>query len=271
MPPTKKKPRPRKKAKKPAGFFSIKKVVLFFFLTMLVVVSVFAAGYVIFFRTVFAGEIPTNPQSGIVFEEPDPPDHEEPVSDLPDEGTLPEKKLPKVAIIIDDLGYHELIGDKLLNFPITLSYSFLPFAPHTGKQELFAFNSGKTVLLHLPLEPKLPHWDPGPGALLLSDSPELQKEKFEQALDAVPIDSKADPDLSCCGCVERVIADVEHELGKALSIDKAEVAVAFPDRDSLLFPGSEGKDAPADLTLVSQSPGRLYRFDVTGKGSQSGS
>jgi polysaccharide deacetylase 2 family uncharacterized protein YibQ len=182
----KKKTRTKKKAKKPAGFFTFKRVFIFFFLTMLVAVSVFAAGYVIFFRTVFAGEISTAVKSGIVFEEPDPPVHEEQVIDKPDKGTLLEKQLPKVAIIIDDLGYHEKIGNKFLNFPIELTYSFLPFAPHTGKQEKIAFNSEKTVILHLPLEPRDPQWDPGPGALLLADSFELQKNKLDQALTAVP-------------------------------------------------------------------------------------
>ncbi len=153
---------------------------------MLVAVSVFAAGYVIFFRTVFAGEISTAVKSGIVFEEPDPPVHEDPITDIPDKKPLLEKQLPKVAIIIDDLGYHEKIGNKFLNFPIELTYSFLPFAPHSEKQEKTAFNSEKTVILHLPLEPKDPQWDPGPGALLLTDSLELQKNKLDQALAAVP-------------------------------------------------------------------------------------
>ena len=183
---TKKKTPAKKKVKKPAGFFTLKRVFIFFFLTMLVAVSVFAAGYVIFFRTVFAQGSLSGLKSGIVFEEPDPPVHEEPITDKPDPGTLSGKMLPKVAIIIDDLGYHEKIGNKFLNFPIELTYSFLPFAPHSGKQEKIAFNSGKTIMLHLPLEPKDPHWDPGPGALLLTDSPELQKDKLEQALVAVP-------------------------------------------------------------------------------------
>jgi len=183
---TKKKTPAKKKVKKPAGFFSIKRVFIFFFLTILVAVSVFAAGYVIFFRTVFAQGSLSGLKSGIVFEEPDPPVHEEPITDKPDPGTLSGEMLPKVAIIIDDLGYHEKIGNKFLNFPIELTYSFLPFAPHSGKQEKIAFNSGKTIMLHLPLEPKDPHWDPGPGALLLTDSPELQKDKLEQALTAVP-------------------------------------------------------------------------------------
>ena len=159
---------------------------MFFFLTVMVVVSVFAAGYVIFFRTVFAQEIPPGFKNGIVFEEPDPPIPKEQFTESGDKGRLLHEELPRVAIIIDDLGYHEQVGDELINFPLELTYSFLPFAPFTREQESAAFYSGKTVLLHLPLEPKDPHWDPGPGTLFLADSPQLQKEKFDQDLAAVP-------------------------------------------------------------------------------------
>lgn len=52
---TVRKPRPRKRTKKPSGFFTLKRVFLFSFLAAIVILSVFTAGYVIFFRTVFAG------------------------------------------------------------------------------------------------------------------------------------------------------------------------------------------------------------------------
>lgn len=182
----KKKAQAKKKVKKPSRFFSIKRVVIFFVLAVMLVVSVFAAGYVIFFRTVFAQEISQGSNNGIVFEEPDPPPHKEEISEPAERERIRGEDLPRVAIIIDDLGYHERVGYELLNFPLELTYSFLPFAPFTGKQESAAFYAGKTVLLHLPLEPKDPHWDPGPGTLFLADSPQLQKEKFEQDLEAVP-------------------------------------------------------------------------------------
>ena len=97
-----------------------------------------------------------------------------------------QRNLPKVAIIIDDMGYDEAIGKELLNFPIELTYSFLPFAPHTRKLERLAHRAGKTVFLHLPLEPKDSTFNPGPGALYLSDSPETQREKLAKCLREVP-------------------------------------------------------------------------------------
>ncbi|MCP4339746.1 MAG: divergent polysaccharide deacetylase family protein [Desulfobulbaceae bacterium] len=144
----------------------------------------------IFFRTVFAQKILPSIKSAIVFEEPDPPESlelgaeaknvQEP--DLPKVALL----LPKVAIIIDDMGYHESIDKELLALPIELTYSFLPFAPHTKTLERQAYRSGKTVLLHLPLQPKGNEWDPGPGALTLEDLPEVQKIKLEKCLKEVP-------------------------------------------------------------------------------------
>jgi len=181
---SKKKTKPRKK--KSSAVINFRKVILFFLLTLLVVFSVFTAGYVIFFRTVFAQEIPVSSKKAFIFEEPDPPPHKEMGQEPQEKSSNVEKQLPKVAIIIDDLGYHEQVGNELLNFPFELTYSFLPFAPFTSIQENFAFSSGKIVLLHLPLEPKDLHWDSGPGTLFLTDSPELQKIKFKQDMAAVP-------------------------------------------------------------------------------------
>jgi len=173
--------------KKKTSLVSVKRVLSFVLLSLILGISICAVGYVIFFRTVFAREIPKQQEAEIVFEEPDPPVHDEPTGEEVETEKQPTKKeLPKVAIIIDDLGYHKKLGEKFLNLPYELTYSFLPFAPYTAKQEEIAFNSGKTVLLHLPLEPKGRQWDPGPGTLFLSDSPEVQKEKFEQALAQVP-------------------------------------------------------------------------------------
>ncbi|MBW1637174.1 MAG: divergent polysaccharide deacetylase family protein [Deltaproteobacteria bacterium] len=174
------------KKKKPARFFSVGRLVVVFLLTVMVLLSVFAAGYVIFFRTVFAQDIPSGVSNGFIFEEPDPPVHEEQVAEGAEERRVRQEELPMVAIIIDDLGYHQQVGDQLLNFTLELTYSFLPFAPFTREQESMAFYAGKTVLLHLPLEPKDLQWDSGPGTLLLKDSPEMQREKFEQDLAAVP-------------------------------------------------------------------------------------
>jgi uncharacterized protein len=119
-------------------------------------------------------------KSEIIFEEPNPPVHELP---LP---PAVETKLPQVAIIIDDMGYHEKVGEELLALPLQLTFSFLPFAPFTRKQEIVAHQSGHTVLLHLPMQSQKSEWDPGPGALFLGETEERQQEIFEADLAWVP-------------------------------------------------------------------------------------
>ena len=160
------------------------------FLLFILIFSVSTVGYVIFFRTVFAQEILPSIKSAIVFEEPDPP---EPVEHVVEEKNIQEPDLPtvvitlpRVAIIIDDMGHHELLGEELLALPIELNYSFLPYAPYTRKLERLAHRAEKTVLLHLPLQPKGNKWDPGPGALTTVDLPQVQKNKLEKCLEEVP-------------------------------------------------------------------------------------
>lgn len=152
-------------------------------LLLVLAVSVCAVGYVIFFQTVLAADIAANSYDTVVFEEPNPPDHDTSAAQAT---TVPTDELPKVAIIFDDLGYDNLLAERLLSYPIELTYSFLPFAPYTEKLEKKASQSGKTIFLHLPLEPKGKNWHPGPGALMVDDSPATQLAKLQECLDRVP-------------------------------------------------------------------------------------
>ena len=173
---TKKSPRPQKGKKKKAGpKRNYHRLLSPLLLLSILLFSLLAAGYVIFFRTVVAGELQ---QEDVGKGE---------IKETTGEAAPPAKRdLPKVAIIIDDLGYNEEIAMAFLDLPIELTYSFLPFAPYTKKLARLAHRRGKTVFLHLPLEPKDKSKDPGPGAIYLSDSPEVQREKLEKCLEAVP-------------------------------------------------------------------------------------
>jgi hypothetical protein len=76
--------------------------------------------------------------------------------------------LPKIAIIIDDLGYDRNIATSFIQFDLPLSLSVLPMAPYTDYIANEAYKSGRELILHLPMEPKdYPHLNPGPGALLI--------------------------------------------------------------------------------------------------------
>lgn len=194
-PPKKKRPQKKARNKRKPRSFNLTRILSYFLLLLVLTFSVCAVGYVIFFRTVIAEELPPALPGVTVFEESAPPVHKEKrkVMSIEDIVEAIEKntvgkqsQLPKVAIIFDDMGYSEAIGEQLLKFPFEVTYSFLPFAPHTQKLERLAHRAGKTVFLHLPLEPKNSAFNPGPGALYLRDSPETQKEKFAKCLQEVP-------------------------------------------------------------------------------------
>jgi polysaccharide deacetylase 2 family uncharacterized protein YibQ len=87
---------------------------------------------------------------------------------------------PKIAIIIDDLGYNSNVAFSFIHLDLLLSFSVLPSAPFTEIVACEANKEGCEILLHLPMEPKnYPSVNPGPGALLLS----MDKEEIRQILD----------------------------------------------------------------------------------------
>ncbi len=121
------------------GRISITRLLLFLALTLFFLISITAAGYVIFFRVVVAAELE---QGGIK---------------------------PTLAIIIDDMGNEREIGKALIDLELNLTFSFLPHAPFLQELETEAGRRGKTIMLHLPLEPIDTSKDPGPGAIYLDE------------------------------------------------------------------------------------------------------
>lgn len=167
---------PRRRTARKKKSTGVGKVVSWFLTAVFFLFSLGMLGYVVFFRTVQAQEVkdaaPEYHQS-VVFEEPDPPIHEHDGEVLSTSGDK-----PKIAIIIDDMGYHHHEGEALLALPYELTFSFLPYAPFTTEAMETAYQQGKTILLHQPMQPKGVEWNPGEGALLVDQS---QKE-IEQLL-----------------------------------------------------------------------------------------
>ena len=78
-------------------------------------------------------------------------------------------ELPKVGIIIDDLGYDYDMALRLMELDLPLSMAVLPIAPHTKEIVSEVKKRALELMLHLPMEPKnYPAVNPGPGALLAS-------------------------------------------------------------------------------------------------------
>ncbi len=75
------------------------------------------------------------------------------------------KRLPLVAIIIDDMGYDYRLDKKFMDLEAPLSFAFLPYAPNTKKLARMALLKKRDVLVHVPMEPENGSLDPGPGEL----------------------------------------------------------------------------------------------------------
>ncbi len=100
---------------------------------------------------------------------------------------MPGDGRPRVAIIIDDIGYDRQQLRDLLALDIPLTFAVLPQSPfyRSAVKEIRA--RGREIMLHQPMEPEeFPQVDPGPGALLASMSPDDLIAQLNRNLDALP-------------------------------------------------------------------------------------
>jgi polysaccharide deacetylase 2 family uncharacterized protein YibQ len=84
--------------------------------------------------------------------------------------------LPRLALIIDDLGYDPDAASLFGEIGLPLTMSILPATPHAKAIAQAARKQGCEIMLHLPMEPKnYPRLRPGPGALLTKmTAPEIR-------------------------------------------------------------------------------------------------
>jgi polysaccharide deacetylase 2 family uncharacterized protein YibQ len=125
----------------------------------------------------------------------------------------PRKPLPKVAIIIDDMGTNDnFLSDLLaLKYPITLSV--FPHQPRSAETAERAYKKGREVMLHLPMEPiDYPTYNPGPGALFTF----MTDDEFFAALSG---DLAAVPHIS----------GVNNHMGSLLTQDRARMEVVLKE------------------------------------------
>jgi len=95
---------------------------------------------------------------------------------------------PKIGIIIDDLGYDRPLARAFIKLDLPLTFSVLPFAPHTRLIAQEARKEGRETMLHLPMEPvRYPDINPGDGVLLVSMDREMILEVLNRDLSQVPL------------------------------------------------------------------------------------
>ncbi len=93
---------------------------------------------------------------------------------------------PRVAIIIDDLGYHLSNGQRAISLPGPVAMSVLPSAPRARTLAQLAYESGKEVLLHLPLQAYDDDARAEPAEIVMDMGRARVSDTFQQALEAVP-------------------------------------------------------------------------------------
>jgi polysaccharide deacetylase 2 family uncharacterized protein YibQ len=203
---TKKKPAPRKRPvkkkvrrkKKKLTAAQVWRYCIIFFLAALLLGSMAAAAYFVFLREAPSpdrGKAQPNTSAGSLYSA------EPRGAGSVNKGAVTtirsvEKKVvavgrqsgprPKVAIVIDDMGYRQQVGEQLMDLQIPLSFAFLPYAPYTKSLAEKASSMGRDVLLHLPMEPVSQDHDPGPGALYTFMNKRTLEKIFEKDLAAVP-------------------------------------------------------------------------------------
>ncbi len=94
---------------------------------------------------------------------------------------------PRIAIVIDDMGWELPIAQDLLALDHPLSFAVLPHAPYQLQIAEAALQHKRDLLLHLPMEPHgYPRVNPGPNALLNHMHSGQMAKLVRTALEALP-------------------------------------------------------------------------------------
>lgn len=93
---------------------------------------------------------------------------------------------PRVAIIIDDLGYQLEAGRRAIALPGPVAFAVLPGTPRAAALADWAHAQGKEVLLHLPLQANSEDKDNEPIGIDLDMSRQAVVAAFAEALQTVP-------------------------------------------------------------------------------------
>lgn len=91
---------------------------------------------------------------------------------------------PRIAIIIDDIGYQKA-DLKLIELPFPLTFAVLPHTPYGQRAARHAFQLQRDVMLHMPMQASNGK-EPGPGALTGDMSKQQVQQTLQRALADIP-------------------------------------------------------------------------------------
>ncbi|MBC7330525.1 divergent polysaccharide deacetylase family protein [bacterium] len=102
---------------------------------------------------------------------------------------IPSHPLPsstyRIAIVIDDVGYDIPLLQEFLQLEIPLTISILPNLPYSKKSAQLAFQAGREVILHMPMQPER-NFPMDSSFITLDLSSEEIEKRIGKALRSVP-------------------------------------------------------------------------------------
>jgi polysaccharide deacetylase 2 family uncharacterized protein YibQ len=158
------------------------------------------------------------------------------------------EKSPKIAIIIDDLGYDKFLATEFLDLGLSLTLSILPLAPYTRSIAYSARQGGREIMLHLPMEPRsYPRINPGDGVLLVS----MERDTILEVLDR---------DL----CEIPFVAGVNNHMGSRFTENKEKMLVVLGElkRRGLYFIDSKTSRRSVAFDLAKEMELRAAPRDI---------
>jgi len=89
---------------------------------------------------------------------------------------------PKVAFIIDDLGYETEVAKKIMELEFPIALSILPFLQYSEFIAEEGKKNNQEIMLHLPMEPSNSSANPGPGAIKSYMSEEETRQAVRECI-----------------------------------------------------------------------------------------
>jgi polysaccharide deacetylase 2 family uncharacterized protein YibQ len=96
------------------------------------------------------------------------------------------KPLPRIAIIIDDIGFSRSLAKRFLDLNLPITYAILPKLERSIDLAEEIHAQGQEIMLHQPMEAHDNKLNPGPGALYVGYGAEKIVEVVRENIAAIP-------------------------------------------------------------------------------------
>lgn len=159
-----------------------------------------------------------------------------------------DQDIPRIAIILDDLGYNRPSGERALQLPGNITYAIIPFTPYAKTFANEAYRNQREVMLHMPMESTNPDRKLDQGGLAAGQTEQQVRARVRKALDAVPHITGLNNHMGSNVTADNQIMDwLMQEVTLGATLEKRERPLFFID--SMTHPRSVAGDRAAHFAI----------------------